>query len=612
MTQDVTRASAFLDGLKRATNWVASWDSEVLLILQHGNLWGYALPGLAESCLAGGAALAQPQSGFRTAASAARSSLLLSEERAARERRQHIPRPGTMQPGNVADIISNIRGRELPGNEIFNAWKTPFKPEQDGVIEEVASAIRTKTGWPCRTVQSLPNAAKRLDRSALIRLAGGIYEPESPPRRGAVGRMLRRNIRSTPLPHHDLAMHKSWLAGLSRRAIGALGRIKPELLVLRDPSASAKPQRSKKGLFEDRFSPSLESERAPIDLLACLSEKHGPASIDGRGGFRPEIACQLPVSANKTSPQEAGIFPASRLPPGEESAFSASPGVAPELGMLNKSDDNETEYGNAQSEKTGDIPESKQPTAFFRAVNDGDGNWPLAAASRDSLPEVGTKPASRLSAGEVSAFSAASRKALELGMLNKSDDNETAGGIPENLQPSAFSRAAKTGNWPDADTSASPASSQKGGLLPASRLPSGEASAFSAASRKALELGMLNKSDDNETEYGNAQNETVGDIHESSQPTAFFRAVNDGDGNWPPAACKTSRLVFGMPLMPNLLREEADAASSIALSTGGAPAKALLSLQNRRETASDEDLDALAARIKRILEEEARRHGIDV
>jgi hypothetical protein len=567
MMSEVDRTMAFLDSLERSSNWVSLWDNEALLILLNEKLWGYALAGLAESCMKGGEALALPKSRFQTAASATKSSLLLSREMAAGERRQHLPRPETMQQERGADIIPNsgsIDGRELPGNRIFNAWKTPFKP---------------------RTVPSLPDSEKRLDRSALFRLAGGISETDSLPGTGAVGRMLRRNIRPTPLPQIDLPMQRRWLASLSGKAIGALGRIKPELLVLPDRSASAKPQRLKRRLIEDRLSPSSESERAPIDLPARFSEKHGPASVAGRDGLWPEIACQFSVSADKASQQDAGIFPASLLTSGEAQTFSASPGVALELGMLN----NLTE-------------KILQPANLSPAANAG--NWPDtdSGASPVSTQKAGLLPAPLLPSEEAPAFSAASRKALESGMLNKSDDNETEYGnvqpektedLPESLQPTALFQAMNDGNgkWPIAASSR-------------------EESVFSAASKKALELSMLNNSDHNEAEYGNAQDETVGDIPENMLP-ADFSSVAD-EGNRPLAACKTSRPVFGMPLMPSLRKDEADAASSAAVSTRGETAKSLLSLQNRRETASEEDLEALAAKIKRILEEEARRHGIDV
>jgi hypothetical protein len=432
-----------------------------------------------------------------------------------------------------------------------------------------------------------------MDRSALFRLAGGISEPENLPGEGAVGRMLRRNIRPMPLPQIDLPMQRRWLAGLSGKAIGALGGIKPELLVMPNRSASAKPQRSKKILIKDRLSTSPESERVPIDLLARFSEKYGHESVAGRGGLWPEIACQFPVSANKASQQEAGLSPPSRLISGDAPTFSASPGVAQELGMLN----NLTE-------------KILQPANLSRAANAG--KWPDtdSGASLVSTQKAGLLPAPLLPSGEAPAFSAASRKALELGLLNKSDDNETeygnfqsenTGNLPESLQPTPFFRAVNDGDGNRPLAASSRDSLSEVGIKPVFQLSPGEETAFLAASRKSLELGMLNKND---------HIETARDMPENLKPAAFSREANIG--NRPPVAGKTSRMAFGMPLMPNLLREEADEASSAVVSTRGEPAKSLLSLQNRRETASEEDLEALAAKIKRILEEEARRHGIDV
>ncbi len=504
MTRELARASAFLDGLARVTNWVELWDRNGLLALDLGPLLGYALAGLAQSCMAGGASQALPQSGFRAAGFAPK---------------------GSIRPPKDRSALHRPPGRERKLAEI--------KPLEASGRQDVSNSVaRNRKEWPSRFAPSLPIVAKRLDKADLLSLAGGIYETEGPPESHPAWRISARRIGPLPPGRSDPQMHGSWLAGLSRRAVLTLGRIQPELLVLSDTATSAKPHWSKMSLFEDHLSLPLENERAPIDLLVSLTEKQGfvpsekpgiidssrsekpVTSTDGEDGFQPEIAGQSPASAFKASASHAGILSASRLLPGEMLSFSASSGDTLELSMLNERGEKAAEYRNAQDEKAGSIPKGLQPAAFSRAANAGN---LLQAANSSSQPEVDRLSASSLLPGETASFRAALRETMA-----------------------------------------------------------------------SLELSMLNEKSEKTAENRNAQDEKAGNIPASLQPTTFFRAV--GAGNRQKAATKTPPPELETALMPYLPAEEI----------------------RQREKASDEDLDSLAGKIKRILDEEARRHGIDV
>jgi hypothetical protein len=161
----------------------------------------------------------------------------------------------------------------------------------------------------------------------------------------------------------------------------------------------------------------------------------------------------------------------------------------------------------------------------------------------------------------------------------------------ESMQLSSLSRSTNAGIFP---ALASCKESQiEEGNGQSFQLSNGEASAFSVAARKARDLGMQN----NQAET-NSQAASLSPFANSGGPSA--------DGS------TTSWLAFGIPLIPNIPSYEADAPSSIAAATKGAPQRPLFGLQDQKEKAFDEDLDALADKIKRILQEEARRHGIDI
>jgi hypothetical protein len=380
MTRELARASAFLDGLARVTNWVELWDRNGLLTLDLGPLLGYALAGLAQSCMAGGASQALPQSGFRAAGFAPKGSIRSPKGRSA------LHRP----PG---------RERKL----------AEIKPLEASGRQDVSNSVaRNRKEWPSRIAPSLPIVEKRLDKAALFRLSGGIYETEGLPQSHPAWRKSARRIRPLPPRLSDPEMHGSWLDGLSRRAVQTLGRIQPELVVLSDNATSAEPRWSKMNLFDDQLSLPLENERAPIDLLVSLTEMYGsvpsekPGIIDSsrsekstkttnsEDGFQQEIDGQSLSSAFKTPAFLAGILSASRLLPGETASFRAALGETMESlesSMLNERSKKAAEYGNAQDEKAGSIQKGLQPSAFSRAANAGNKQ---KAANKTHPPELET------------------------------------------------------------------------------------------------------------------------------------------------------------------------------------------------------------------------------
>lgn len=297
--EEVALAATSLDGLKRASAWIDSWDLEIQLWQDYGPLFGYTLAWLVEDIDADGMGQDQPRFERELADFAQRGLIPPFGNRKALDQ-QHSSGAWTWQSVIAADRSRDkASSREVvrESKPSFTSFDRPIECEarqdkpnwrQFTQYEETRREVERKTpavsSWAVRTSENMPSPSSmaiQIDETVLSRLAGGLILTRDLHRQQPIGRVPLKRRENNLAPSIDLRSGRNWLEDLSKRAMGSLGRLQRELFLpagqaaLTGQRAMKRPNSVKESSLEGQWSRPLGGLRAPADLLARFIEEHG-------------------------------------------------------------------------------------------------------------------------------------------------------------------------------------------------------------------------------------------------------------------------------------------------------------------------------------------------